>query len=72
MTSQVTFSRFRSSFLSGLYWSHSAVTLVANINWLQHNKSFSDGAVVSAWGHGSGGQWFESRTGKVFAPIKKN
>ena len=31
LTSQVTFSRFRSSFLSDLYCSHSEVKLVANI-----------------------------------------
>ena len=39
MTSQVIFSRFRSSFFSDLYWSHSEVKLVANINWLQHSKN---------------------------------
>ena len=39
MTSQVTFSRFRSSFLSDLYGSHSAVKLVANINWLHYIKN---------------------------------
>ena len=31
LTSQVTFSRFRSSFLSDLYCSHSEIKLVANI-----------------------------------------
>ena len=31
----MTFSRFRSSFLSNLYCSHSEVKVVANINWLQ-------------------------------------
>ena len=35
----MTFSRFRSSFLSNLYCSHSEVRLVVNINWLQHIKN---------------------------------
>ena len=38
-TSQVTFSRFRSSVVSDLYCSHFEVKLVANINWLQQNKN---------------------------------
>ena len=35
----MTFLRFRSSFLSDLFCSHSEVKLVANINWLQHSKN---------------------------------
>ena len=38
LTSEVTFSRFRSSFLSDLYCGHSQVQLVAKINWLQQSK----------------------------------
>ena len=45
----MTFSRFRSLFLSDLYCSYSEVKLIANINWLQHiKKEGSDGPVGSA------------------------
>ena len=59
LTSQVTFSRFRSSFLSHIYCSHSKVKLVANkksVAALQ--KYVMHSAVVSAGGYGSGGHWF--------------
>ena len=73
MISQLTFSHFRSSFLSDLYWSHSEVKLVANINWLQHRKNKVLMAQfnvlgVTVWevnGSNSGRE-------RVFAPIKKN
>ena len=71
--SQVTFSRFRSSFLSNLYCSQSEVKLVANINWLQHVKhKFLTAQLevlgvtireVGCWN--PGGERF-------FAPMKKN
>ena len=34
----MTFSSFRSSFLSDLYCSHSEVNLIASINWLQRSN----------------------------------
>ena len=73
LTSHVTFSRFRSSFLSNLYCSHSEVKPVANINWLQHIKKK---VLMAQWevlgvtvreviGSNPGGERF-------FAPMKKN
>ena len=49
--SQVTFSRFRSSFLSDLYYSHSEVKLVANIKSVAaYQQEGPDSRVVSASG----------------------
>ena len=42
---QVTLSRFRFSFPSNLYCSHSEVKLVAKKNWLQHNKE----GLIAEW-----------------------
>ena len=69
----MTFSRFRSLFLSNLYCSHSEVKLVASLNWLQHIKNTVLMAqlevpvvtVREVNGSNPGG-------GKVFAPMKKN
>ena len=70
--SQVTFSRFRSSFLSGLYCSHSEVKLAANINSITTNQNGPDNRVGSASGQGSGGQLFESQHGQLFLhPLRK-
>ena len=67
MTSQVTFSDFHSSFLSDLFCSHSEVKLVAYINSVAANEIQGQGSrVVNASGYKSGGQWFESRLGKMF------
>ena len=68
LTSQVTFSRFRSLFLSGLYCSHSEVKIVAEIKsiaaWQQEGH---DSLVDSASGEESVRipDWL-----KIFAPIK--
>ena len=64
LTSQVTFSRFRSSFLSDLYCSHSEVKLAAKIKLIAaFQQAGTDVRVGSASGEGSGGPWFESRRG---------
>ena len=64
LTSHVTFSGFRSSFLSDLYCTHSEVKLVAKIKpiaaWQQEGPEIRLG---SASGKGSGVPWFESRRG---------
>ena len=69
----MTFSRFRSSFLSDLYCSHYEVKLVAHMNWLPHIKikvlmeqlEVLGVTVREVSGSNPGG-------GKVFAPMKKN
>ena len=63
----MTFSRFRSSFLSDLYCSHSDTKLVAKIiSIAAQQEEGPDNRVGSASGQGAGGQWFESRRGKLF------
>ena len=60
LTSQVTFSRFRSSFLSDLYYSHSEVKLFSKIKSIAAlQEEGLDSRVGSASDQGAGGQWFE-------------
>ena len=69
LTSQVTFSRFRLSFLSDLFFS---LKLFANIKSIAADLCQGpDRRVRSAAGYASAGQWFESRRGQFFfyAPV---
>ena len=67
LTSQVTFSRFRSSFLSDLYCSDSEVKLVAEITTIAAQQQAGiDSAVGGASGEGSEGSWLQSRRGQMF------
>ena len=59
---QVTFSGFRSSFLSDLVCSHSEVELVADIKAIAaYQNEGPESRVGSASVEGSGGSWFEAR-----------
>ena len=69
LSSQVTFSRFRSSFLSDLFSSHSEVKLVNIKSVAAKQKLWTNSTIGSANGYEAGGQWFESRRGqKSFHP----
>ena len=64
LTSQVTFSRFRSSFLSDLYCSHSEIKLFDKLKSIAALKrQGTNSRVGSVSGEVSGGPWFEFRPG---------
>ena len=66
-TSQVTFSRFGSSFLSDLYCSHSELKLVAKIRLITaKQEEGTDSRVGSPSGQGVGTQCSEYPRDKLF------
>ena len=67
LTSQMTFSRFRSSFVSDLYCSHSEVKLVVYMKLLAAwQKEGPDSRVSSDSSEQSGSPLFECRRGQLF------